>query len=459
MARIDESLEPLCDIETAANTIDDLYRNMLAGKYEFPDHQRPGRWKMRLYELLILTIARGMPLAPIHLCEHHRGAESRHGPRQLEVNDGGHRMRGIRAYMNNVFPVTLKANGVQRRVFYDTTPLEKGARRAFSADIKWRVAQRQDMHCATDGCAGCAKECDHVVPLWKGGEHTDGNAQMLCAPCHREKTSAEASERAEVAVGTSTDRVMSDDERSRFDAYTVQTVTYKNYRPGVSAPDVHRLIFRQVQNGERMNGNDRIFSERNEFVRFVEKRILASNSAILGLKDAIKNVGMDRADVWSIVKSECNIYQYAEGLFHGYMDSHFMKQDDGGTLSECYVPGSTVLTRNQQTAGRYTDITRDAHLRPFETTLARANNVVASCLPGRKLAYADYAVVFHCCRAHNDEFEDFMVGNRVDLGSYIDAWDGDAKLGGEHVQHKMAALIASMRASQAGGSPAKRHRA
>nr|MBF0682533.1 HNH endonuclease [Pseudomonas sp.] len=45
-------------------------------------------------------------------------------------------------------------------------------------------------------CAMCRKlveypagfELDHRVPLFKGGEDSDENMQVLCAPCHGKKT-------------------------------------------------------------------------------------------------------------------------------------------------------------------------------------------------------------------------------------------------------------------------------
>lgn len=35
-------------------------------------------------------------------------------------------------------------------------------------------------------------ECDHVVPWSRGGPTTLANLQLLCRPCHRAKTRAEA---------------------------------------------------------------------------------------------------------------------------------------------------------------------------------------------------------------------------------------------------------------------------
>ncbi|MBD3175775.1 MAG: hypothetical protein GF320_11380 [Armatimonadia bacterium] len=39
-------------------------------------------------------------------------------------------------------------------------------------------------------------EIDHKTPLWAGGANHVDNLQVLCVPCHREKTAREAAERA-----------------------------------------------------------------------------------------------------------------------------------------------------------------------------------------------------------------------------------------------------------------------
>jgi hypothetical protein len=38
---------------------------------------------------------------------------------------------------------------------------------------------------------------DHITPLWDGGANEDPNLQLLCDPCHKVKTAAEAALRAE----------------------------------------------------------------------------------------------------------------------------------------------------------------------------------------------------------------------------------------------------------------------
>ena len=48
----------------------------------------------------------------------------------------------------------------------------------------------------TPGSLRCLWEADHIVPLAEGGMATLDNAQTLCRPCHREKTSEQSGRRA-----------------------------------------------------------------------------------------------------------------------------------------------------------------------------------------------------------------------------------------------------------------------
>ncbi|MFE2245260.1 HNH endonuclease [Streptomyces lavendulae] len=55
---------------------------------------------------------------------------------------------------------------------------------------------RKSVRKAVSGtCARCLRVClpsgvdiDHIVPLARGGEDTDGNVQILCKLCHKIKT-------------------------------------------------------------------------------------------------------------------------------------------------------------------------------------------------------------------------------------------------------------------------------
>ncbi|HEY0062981.1 MAG TPA: HNH endonuclease signature motif containing protein [Telluria sp.] len=41
---------------------------------------------------------------------------------------------------------------------------------------------------------------DHIVPLWEGGSDADTNKQLICKPCHDEKSKVEAARRASMGI-------------------------------------------------------------------------------------------------------------------------------------------------------------------------------------------------------------------------------------------------------------------
>ena len=58
--------------------------------------------------------------------------------------------------------------------------------------LRRAVFARDRYRCRTCGGAG-RLECDHIRPLWKGGDPWKlANLQSLCRGCHIEKTRAEA---------------------------------------------------------------------------------------------------------------------------------------------------------------------------------------------------------------------------------------------------------------------------
>lgn len=63
---------------------------------------------------------------------------------------------------------------------------------------KLRVWLQQGGRCKACGVVVALTDCDldHVMPLCDGGEVADRNVQVLCRPCHKDKTATEISERA-----------------------------------------------------------------------------------------------------------------------------------------------------------------------------------------------------------------------------------------------------------------------
>lgn len=66
----------------------------------------------------------------------------------------------------------------------------------------WRKLRAQVLQRDKGICQAClashrvtvASDCDHIIPKAKGGTDDFGNLQMLCGPCHAEKTQREAAE-------------------------------------------------------------------------------------------------------------------------------------------------------------------------------------------------------------------------------------------------------------------------
>ena len=58
--------------------------------------------------------------------------------------------------------------------------------------LRRRIFERDNWRCVECGRAG-RLECDHVIPLAKGGAPYDrNNLQSLCRNCHIQKTSADS---------------------------------------------------------------------------------------------------------------------------------------------------------------------------------------------------------------------------------------------------------------------------
>lgn len=74
-------------------------------------------------------------------------------------------------------------------------------RKRGSAGVKDRInIKTRDcglcQECRRHGRVTLGRVVDHIKPLWDGGSDEDDNKQLLCDPCHDEKTIREASQRA-----------------------------------------------------------------------------------------------------------------------------------------------------------------------------------------------------------------------------------------------------------------------
>jgi 5-methylcytosine-specific restriction enzyme A len=84
--------------------------------------------------------------------------------------------------------------------------------------VKDRLARAQGDCCAICRAAFGPKRrahCDHIVALIDGGENRSSNLQMICADCHKAKTSSEATARAK-SRDIRAAHIMAPDSRSRL---------------------------------------------------------------------------------------------------------------------------------------------------------------------------------------------------------------------------------------------------
>ncbi|MFC0661833.1 HNH endonuclease [Eoetvoesiella caeni] len=62
------------------------------------------------------------------------------------------------------------------------------------ASIRTRIFKRDDYTCTYCGTRGGRLECDHIVPIAKGGGHDGSNLTTSCFRCNRSKHSKSLAE-------------------------------------------------------------------------------------------------------------------------------------------------------------------------------------------------------------------------------------------------------------------------
>jgi 5-methylcytosine-specific restriction endonuclease McrA len=68
--------------------------------------------------------------------------------------------------------------------------------------IKIKIFDKHGGHCAlcTRKIMGSLRPAyDHRIALINGGKHAESNLQLLCVPCHKEKSRADVAEKSKVA--------------------------------------------------------------------------------------------------------------------------------------------------------------------------------------------------------------------------------------------------------------------
>lgn len=93
-------------------------------------------------------------------------------------------------------------------------------RTEFSKKVRRDAFMRAAGHCEVPGC-GCKLTTgkfayDHIIPDWMGGEAVLSNCQVLCDPCHKVKTAADAADRAKAQRREDAHRGIRDLPRQRI---------------------------------------------------------------------------------------------------------------------------------------------------------------------------------------------------------------------------------------------------
>lgn len=73
-----------------------------------------------------------------------------------------------------------------RLSFHLETKPERPVRHEW-AEIRLRIFERDNYTCQYCGAHGVRLECDHVVPVARGGIHSDDNLATACFKCNRAK--------------------------------------------------------------------------------------------------------------------------------------------------------------------------------------------------------------------------------------------------------------------------------
>ena len=69
---------------------------------------------------------------------------------------------------------------------------------AIPPSVKLRIFDLFNGQCAICSSLVVAAQYDHVRSLCNGGQHRESNLQLLCLPCHQDKTRADVAEKSKV---------------------------------------------------------------------------------------------------------------------------------------------------------------------------------------------------------------------------------------------------------------------
>ncbi len=111
--------------------------------------------------------------------------------REIELKSGLSRKKYLAAFME------LEDCGIVSATFPSVIPAIEGYNwsKEWTGRIPWpkwavvraRIFTRDGHRCTYCGASGVSLECDHVVPISKGGSNKDENLVAACIKCNRSK--------------------------------------------------------------------------------------------------------------------------------------------------------------------------------------------------------------------------------------------------------------------------------
>jgi 5-methylcytosine-specific restriction endonuclease McrA len=409
-------LRPLCDLKETTYDVEYLLERCGSDNaYVFPKHQRKHRWNKDMNKLFIVSLLQNVPVPSIHLCQasHH----TRSG--KMWINDGGHRLRCIYQYCNNKWSIPVENDdGETQNVYFSQTPDQPGVRTSFTPATELRVLKAQTYCCKNcDAHLDDSVELDHIKPLWEGGSTAEDNCQALCKPCHHEKTTAEAAQRAARATGTRSDRVMTGEERMGLLRRTLPVTMYSGYRGNPS--QIQRDIFDRVQLSATIGVSDFISSHTSDaLVVHARDQFDKHDSAMSRMEAVVDEMNIGSDDWWSSDATNANAFAYIAALFTSLKDS---------TVSpDRYVPAKANKSSDAACHKEWASGATKPLLQMFDLVIEAVCDVLASHRI-HKIMYADFAVLVHCCHRWGARWTDAAGSmEHGDLTEVLDRWESSS---------------------------------
>ena len=384
------TLDKLCDIDLTPYDVNFIVQRCGGDRQEycFPDHQRRHRWSQDENVRFIVSLIQNVPISEVHLCE--ASIETR--THKKWINDGGHRLRCMYQYYNNMWPIPVRdESGDVFNVYFSEVPEQPGVRVKFTDKTENKILRRQRFACNIckkpfDQVTDSYYELDHIKPRWEGGSTDDDNCQALCIDCHREKTAAEATRRSKQPTGSSNDRVMTVEEQQKFLDRKIPVIIYSNYHG--DPMEIQREIFDRVQQSANMGVHDYISSHTQDpLVIHMNGQLRNESSALSRMNAVITEIRVESNDWWSTETSDSNIFSYVVALYKSIATT--------APTADDYNPAKANKLTEVVFQDSWASKATASKLKVFDKVLKNICNLLQRASV-RRILYSDFAVLCHC---------------------------------------------------------------